>query len=208
LILVSDSALRLSNHWLADGFHHINAYSRLGVVEVAADVRQGTRRDAVLYSCGANATHGYPQSNADKRRAVLTLLNDPEWSAWSNVEIASRCHVSEFMVREHRASLRSNRSERRYRTKHDTESTMNTAEIGKRAAEPAAPPEPDVPSIIVMGRVDADQIDIEDIAPPPQWTPRYPPAHIAPAGFGEKCCGGHDKITTRTVRSCTTQKNQ
>jgi hypothetical protein len=28
-----------------------------------------------------------------KQNAVQTLLNDPEWSAWSNVEIGDRCSV-------------------------------------------------------------------------------------------------------------------
>ena len=28
--------------------------------------------------------------NADKRRAVVALLEDPEWSAWSDREIARR----------------------------------------------------------------------------------------------------------------------
>ena len=34
----------------------------------------------------------------DKRRAVMTLLNDPEWSAWSDREIARQCRVSDKTV--------------------------------------------------------------------------------------------------------------
>jgi hypothetical protein len=33
------------------------------------------------------------RTNGDKRRAVATLLNDPEWSQWSDREIARRCGV-------------------------------------------------------------------------------------------------------------------
>ena len=29
--------------------------------------------------------------NADKRRAVMTLLEDAVWRGWSNYQIASRC---------------------------------------------------------------------------------------------------------------------
>ncbi len=67
-----------SDHWLADGFHRVTACHALGLKHIAADVRPGTRRGAVLFACGANATHGYPRTNADKRRAVTRLLNDEE----------------------------------------------------------------------------------------------------------------------------------
>jgi hypothetical protein len=65
-----------ADYWLANGFHRITESGSLGLSDIAADVRQGTRRDAVLYSVGANAKHSYPRSNKDKRRAALTLLRD------------------------------------------------------------------------------------------------------------------------------------
>ena len=37
------------------------------------------------------------------RRAVMAMLNDPEWSKWNNCEIARRCGVSDKTV----GSLRS-----------------------------------------------------------------------------------------------------
>jgi hypothetical protein len=87
-----------ADHWLADGFHRRRAAELLGLAEIAADVRQGTRRDAILHSVGANAAHGMRRTNDDKRRAVLTLLDDPEWSAWSDREIARQCGVSDRFV--------------------------------------------------------------------------------------------------------------
>ena len=42
---------------------------------------------------------GLRRSNADRRYAVHILLTDPEWSQWSNSEIARQCHVSEHLVR-------------------------------------------------------------------------------------------------------------
>lgn len=67
------------DYWLADGFHRAAAAMQAGLLAFAADVRQGTVRDAVLHSVGANATHGLRRTNADKRRAVERLLRDDEW---------------------------------------------------------------------------------------------------------------------------------
>lgn len=125
-----------SEYWLADGFHRWHAHKALGLAEIETDVHQGTRRDAVLFSVGANAAHGLRRSNEDKRRAVLTLLNDPEWSGWSDREIARRCGVSPPTV----ATLRpkpavtvnsySEPETRTYSTKHGTVATMQTGNIG------------------------------------------------------------------------------
>ncbi len=61
--------------------------------EVPVDVRQGARRDAIIFSVGANTSQNLRRTNDDKRRAVIVLLNDPEWSSWSNCEIARQCAV-------------------------------------------------------------------------------------------------------------------
>lgn len=91
-------------HWLADGFHRFHAYRKIGREKVAADVRQGTRRDAILHSVGANETHGLRRTNDDKRRAVLTLLGDAEWSAKPERWIAATAHVSHTFVQKVRAA--------------------------------------------------------------------------------------------------------
>lgn len=87
------------SHWLADGYHRLEATKRTGVSIITADVRQGTRRDAVLYSVSANAAHGLRRTNADKRRAVMMLLRDEEWCRWTNRAIADTCGVDETLVR-------------------------------------------------------------------------------------------------------------
>jgi len=94
-----------TDFWLCDGFHRYEAAFGAGLTEIAAIVKQGTRRDAVLYSVGANAKHGLRRTNADKRRAVVTLLEDSEWNEWSNRAIAKQVCVSEFMVRKLRQSI-------------------------------------------------------------------------------------------------------
>ncbi|MFV9474669.1 hypothetical protein ACM5Q9_09645 [Advenella sp. RU8] len=84
--------------WLADGFHRFHAHKQAGKDIIKAIVTQGTQRDAVLYSVGANASHGLRRTNADKRKAVMTLLEDSEWAGWSNREIARQCGVSDKFV--------------------------------------------------------------------------------------------------------------
>ena len=85
-------------YWLADGFHRVFAARKAGLTEFAAEVRQGTQRDAVLFGIGANSAHGLPRSNADKRHAVALILAEPEWSQWSDREIGRRCQVGHVFV--------------------------------------------------------------------------------------------------------------
>jgi hypothetical protein len=94
-----------TDYWPGDGFHRLAATERAQLAEIAADVRQGTQRDAVLYAVGANARHGLRRTDADKRRAVETLLRDAEWSRWSNREIASAAGVSKGFVGDVREEL-------------------------------------------------------------------------------------------------------
>lgn len=95
------------SYWLADGFHRCHAHRNLEIPTIRAIIYQGSRRDAILYSVGANADHkpALPRSRADKRRAVLTLLNDPEWKQWSDRAIAKMCKVHHQMVGRLRTSL-------------------------------------------------------------------------------------------------------
>jgi hypothetical protein len=90
------------DYYLADGFHRYFATKKAGKASVNVEIVNGTLRDAVLHSCGVNALHGLRRTNADKRKSVMTLLDDVEWQDWSNGEIARQCHVSPPFV----ASLR------------------------------------------------------------------------------------------------------
>jgi len=119
-----------ADRWLSDGFHRVEAAKLAGLKTIAADVRQGGKREAILHGIGANAHHGLRRSNADKRRAALALLNDPEWSQWSDREIARQCGVSNTFVSSLRSVTVNVDSEKRYRTKHGTEAVMSTAGMG------------------------------------------------------------------------------
>lgn len=132
-----------ASYWLADGFHRYQAFAQINAHDVPADVRQGTQRDAILFSVGANASHGLRRTNDDKRRAVMVLLNDPEWAKWSNREIARQCGVSDMLVGGMRKDVTANSCSepRTYTTKHGTQAAMNTANIGggSKAHQKAAP---------------------------------------------------------------------
>ena len=73
---------------------------------------------------------------------VETLLKYPEWSGWSDAEIARRCAVTQQFVSKLRASLTTVVSEppavRTYTTKHGTTATMTVTNIG---AKPKGPTE-------------------------------------------------------------------
>jgi len=130
--------------WLADGWHRVEAARSVRDKRtILAEVREGTRRDALLYSLGANAVHGLRRSNADKRKAVERVLLDPEWVKWSDREIARVCRVGHPLVAGVRKAMHLtgiDSSERTFTTKHGTVATMNTAPIAAaNEAREAAP---------------------------------------------------------------------
>ena len=90
--------------WPGDGHHRILAAREAGLTKIPAVVRLGTVRDALLFSCGSNSSHGLRRSTADKRAAVAVLLADPEWSQRSNRWIADTAKVSHTFVNSFRAS--------------------------------------------------------------------------------------------------------
>ena len=127
-----------STYWLADGFHRWHAADLAGIATLACDVRPGTRRDAILYSCGANGAHGLRRTNEDKRRAVLLLLNDDEWQRWNDSEIARLCGVSSMFVGNLRrdSAIIKPFNDSRMIERGGTTYTMHTANIGRPAPQP------------------------------------------------------------------------
>ena len=151
---------KIGKYLLADGFHRVAAHVEAGFESVQSEVFPGSRRDAILYSCAANATHGLPRTNADKNRAVTSMVLDPEWGAWSNRQIAKHCGVSNVMVGTVRRMVSNSQpktaspapgdfsddpslqtvysedaSKRVYKNKHGKIATMDTSKIGKRRAK-------------------------------------------------------------------------
>lgn len=152
VIVFNDGA----NNWLADGFHRFHAHNQAGKTSISAEVRQGTARDAVLYSLGANGTHGLNRTNADKRKSVTTMLNDAEWSKWSSNAIAKACGVSHTFVDSVRSSI--------LQPLQDTPATrtverngktyeQNTANIGKPLAQIQPEEKPALAAVPVLSVV-------------------------------------------------------
>ena len=131
-----------ADYWLGDGFHRVAAFRDAFIDatrKIPVDVRAGTRRDAILHAAAANANHGLRRTNADKHRAVETLLRDEEWGKWSDGEIARRCAVSAEMVRLTRKSISQNLGDtvERLVTRNGTTYTQNTANIGSNQPQRA-----------------------------------------------------------------------
>jgi hypothetical protein len=122
-------------YWLADGFHRVHAHKKADRVRIDVDLRQGTLRDAILFSVGANKDHGLRRTNADKRRAVEMLLRDDEWAEWSDIIVANKCCVSRSYVQQLRGEQPA------------TMAGSRTGQDGKTRALPAlkAKPQPKQP---------------------------------------------------------------
>src|SRR5689334_6961971 len=63
--------------WLGDGVHRLAAARRANRTEIAAEVRDGSERDAFLFAAGANLEHGLVSRPADRKQVAAALLADP-----------------------------------------------------------------------------------------------------------------------------------
>lgn len=156
-----------TNYWLVDGFHRYHAHVKGDYENINVEIRQGTQRQAVLESVGVNASHGLRRTNEDKRRAVLTLLNDEEWGKWTGSEIARRCKVHqttvsaikrEFIPKE---SLGMGCNSPKYlHPKSGKVTTMNTTNLGRKK-EQGEGDEMDVPAVPLKEQLKAVNKAIE-----------------------------------------------
>lgn len=75
--------------WLYDGWHTLEAARKNGWKVIECQVEPGTRREAILKACGANADHGLHRDAETIRRAIYTLKDDPEWRCMTQKQIAA-----------------------------------------------------------------------------------------------------------------------
>jgi hypothetical protein len=88
-------------YWIGDGFHRHFAYTQLKAQEMPCEVREGTRRDAMIYSAGANqrGKTGLERTKEDIRKAVRMLMDDETWKVRSIEQIASHVGCSAMMAK-------------------------------------------------------------------------------------------------------------
>ncbi|GEM_PF-6720667 len=143
-----------SDYFIGDGWHRIKAHLKANKHIISCEIKTGTQRDAFLYSLQSNNRNGLRYTPADKRHYTTHILQDEEWSKFSNGVIAEMAGVSSAFVGNLRRDLgldtNSERIDRTGRTiqtanigrKTDDEASANLSLNSERFAdaEPASPP--------------------------------------------------------------------
>jgi ParB-like chromosome segregation protein Spo0J len=122
--------------WLGDGFHRYHANKLNGAEDIECEVRDGTQRDAKLYSWSANKNRGLQMTWEDNRKVILEMLEDPECAKWSDAEIARHVGVSKMTVGRIRKKAKGETPQPKKRKFIDSkgqEKEMNTEKIGIKA---------------------------------------------------------------------------
>ena len=88
---------------LADGWHRVKAARLAKLKHILAEIRQGSRQDALRFALGANHKHGLRRTNGDKRRAVEIALT--EFGKLSDRLLAEMCGVSHTFATNMRQQL-------------------------------------------------------------------------------------------------------
>jgi hypothetical protein len=185
------------HHWLGDGFHRVFAHQSAGQEDIEADIRPGSRADAVWFACSANRTHGLRRSNADKRRAATMALASPQAQGMSDRQLAEHCgvgHVFVGMVRKELAGvhgehleggIRTGRDGKQYALNSGKRAAAGRASAQKRVAQKAQNGDTTMP---LPGSQNApDQIEIAQAPQPPPGPPEPPssaPLPLALSLFG------------------------
>ena len=121
-----------SDYWLSSGFHRYFATKQTGSVSIDCEIIEGTVRDAKLYAYGANK-HGLPHTSEENRQIVIEMFSDPEWSKWSNNQIAKHIGVSGMTIGRIRKGLEETpKAEVSYINKDGIETIMTTKNVGKK----------------------------------------------------------------------------
>jgi transposase len=128
------------SYWLSDGFRRVAAAQLAGLSTVRAEIRTGTRQDALWDSYAANSTHGARRQPAETERVIRLALLHPASAGLSNVQIAKHLHVAEATVRRWRSRLSSPREEHTIRmvTRGGRTYCLSTEGIGRRASQRSA----------------------------------------------------------------------
>ena len=94
-----------TDYWPGDGYHRIEGTRKIGRDAIDAEVRKGTARDAILCGVGSNAFHGLRRTQADRRKAIVLLLTDPEWARLSDRKLGELANVDHKTIGKIRREL-------------------------------------------------------------------------------------------------------
>jgi hypothetical protein len=98
------------DYWMWDGFHRYGAAKQAAKAaprkkaSIRAEVRQGTRRDAIVLSAGANIKFSIPRTPEDIKKAVWMLLEDGEWFSKTAAQIAVHCGINSSTAQRYRVA--------------------------------------------------------------------------------------------------------
>lgn len=81
-----------NRYYLADGFHRYMAAQRNRFIDIDADVRAGTKEDALWFALGANKANGHRMTAGDKRHAIRVAIET--WPERSGAAIAEQVGCS------------------------------------------------------------------------------------------------------------------
>jgi hypothetical protein len=86
--------------WLGDGFHRFYGHEKAGLREIEAEVRLGSKIDAIRISLKANAEHGRPRSDKDLKRAYRLAVQHDLVKPWDVEGVAKLIACTDRWARE------------------------------------------------------------------------------------------------------------
>lgn len=113
-------------YWLYDGFHRYHAYCGLDKKQITANIRNGTKRDSVWLSFGANSKHGRRRKKAENDYILGRVLTDKEWKKKSLRDIAKHVGLSHTTISNYKMSVNKftgKKDAARPKVKNDTKDT-------------------------------------------------------------------------------------
>lgn len=145
-----------TDHWLADGFHRIQAYMMaVPGKAIECNVYEGTQQDAQWHSYSVNRTHGLRRTNEDKELAVRAALTHPKGLDLSDRQLAEYVGVSPSTIAKYREQLslgsgvqighltkRTGRDGKRYSTHKRPTGGKRQSKNGKRPSQAFPPRSP------------------------------------------------------------------
>lgn len=127
-----------SEYWLVDGFHRFFALRANGTESTECDVRNGTLREAILFSKGVNGGNkrGLPTTPDDNRMSIIWMLNDEEYKTWPNTDIAKHIGVSSMTVGRIKSSIETKSDAQPVKTVTDKDGKTRSVDTSKLTGRP------------------------------------------------------------------------